>query len=148
MPDAALLRRVAPCGLDCGRCLDNPESPIAFHARELRRELGGAARLAAFFAKGVDPAFAAYADFERLLDRLGRGQCRGCREGTCFFSACRVKDCVKERGVDFCFQCGRFAECDPGLPPGLAERWHANNRRLAEVGLAAYAAWLATQPRY
>lgn len=148
MPDADLLRRIAPCGLDCGRCLDNPESPIAFHARELRRELGGASRLAAFFAEGVDPVFAAYDDFERLLERLGRGGCRGCREGTCFFTACRVKDCVKERGVDFCFECERFDACDPGLPPGLAERWRDNNRRLREEGLARYALWLSGQPRY
>lgn len=147
MTNDALLRRIAPCGLDCGRCLDNPDSPIARHAKELKRELGGFGRRAAFFA-ALDPAFAAYADFERLLDRLDRGGCRGCREGQCLFAECRVKDCVRERGVDFCFACDRFETCDPGLPPGLAERWRAGNRRLGEVGLAAYAAWLDTQSRY
>lgn len=147
MDTEALLRRVAPCGLDCGRCLDNPGSPLAGHARALRRELGGFARRAAYFTE-FDPAFAAYADFERLLERFGHGGCAGCRQGTCLFAACRVKDCVMERGVDFCFACDRFADCDPGLPPGLAERWRANNRRLAEMGLPAYAAWLDNQPRY
>jgi hypothetical protein len=142
-----LLRRIAPCGLDCGRCLDNPDSPIVFHARELRRELGGFGRRATFFA-ALDPSFAVYADFERMLDRLGRGGCRGCRAGACLFADCRVKDCVKEQGVDFCFACERFDACDPGLPPALAERWRANNQRMREGGLLEYARWLDGQPRY
>ena len=32
---AALRERIAPCGLDCGRCLDNPDSPIGRLSREL-----------------------------------------------------------------------------------------------------------------
>lgn len=147
MTNDDLLRRIAPCGLDCGRCLDNPDSPIGRHARALGRELGGFGRRAAFFA-ALDPVFAAYADFERLLDRLGRGGCRGCREGTCLFADCRVKDCVKERGVDYCWQCARFEVCDPGLPPPLAERWREGNRRMREMGLEAYAGWLDAKPRY
>ncbi|KAF5034603.1 hypothetical protein DSECCO2_594390 [anaerobic digester metagenome] len=147
MDASDLLRRIAPCGLDCGRCLDNPESPIAAHARALRGELGDFGRRAAFFAS-MDPAFAAYADFEKLLARLGRGACHGCREGQCLLASCRVKDCVGEHGVDFCCDCTEFAACDPGLPGPLAARWRANNERIREMGLAAYAAWLATQPRY
>jgi bacterioferritin-associated ferredoxin len=147
MEKDALLRRVAPCGLDCGRCLDNPDSPIVFHARELRRQLGGFSRRAGFFAK-LDPAFAAYGDFEEVLARLGRGSCGGCREGACLFADCRVKDCVREQGVAFCHACKRFETCDPGLPPGLSERWRAGNRRLAEMGLEAYVRWLEAQPRY
>jgi len=147
MIENAMLRRIAPCGLDCGRCLDNPDSPIVRHARELRHELGAFGHRAAFFA-ALDPAFAAYADFEKLLDRLGRGGCRGCREGECLFADCRVKDCVKERGVDFCFTCDRFDVCDPGLPKPLADRWRANNQRMRERGLPEYARWLDGQPRY
>lgn len=147
MSRGTLLERIAPCGLDCGRCLDNPESAIGRHARALRVELGGFGRRAGFFA-ALDPAFAAYADFERLLDRLGRGTCTGCRTGTCLFADCRVKDCVREHKVDFCFDCEGFATCDPGLPDALAKRWRANNERLRGLGLAGYAAWLDRQSRY
>jgi len=147
MTREALLRRIAPCGLDCGRCLDNPESPIGRHARALRRELAGFGRRAAFFAD-LDPAFGVYADFERLLERLGSGGCRGCRHGQCLFADCRVKDCITHRNVDFCFECQEFATCDPGLPPALAERWRNANRRMQEKGLASYAEFLAAQPRY
>ncbi len=147
MDASDLLRRIAPCGLDCGRCLDNPESPIAALARALRGELGDFGRRVVFFAS-MDPTFAAYADFEKLLARLGRGACHGCREGQCLLASCRVKDCVGEHDVDFCCDCTEFAACDPGLPGPLAARWRANNERIREMGLAAYAAWLATQPRY
>jgi hypothetical protein len=147
MTQDELLRRIAPCGLDCGRCLDNPDSPIGQQARGLLRELGGFGRRAAFFS-ALDSTFAAYADFERVLERLGRGGCRGCRAGTCLFADCRVKDCVGEHAVAYCFECGEFEACDPGLPPFLTERWRANNRRMGEMGLAAYARWLDAQPRY
>jgi len=147
MQHSELLRRIAPCGLDCGRCLDNPESPIARHAGGLKEELGGFAKRAAMFA-GFDPVFVAYADFERVLDRLAAGSCRGCREGDCLFAACRVKDCVGEHGLDFCCDCPEFDTCDPGLPPTLARRWRENNRRMLTLGLGAYADWLAEQPRY
>ena len=145
--EAALRERIAPCGLDCGRCLDNPDSPIGRLSRELARELGGFGQRAAFFAR-LDPVFDAYADFERVLERLGKGGCSGCRTGKCLLGDCRVKDCVRERGLAFCFACSDFAACDPGLPPGLAERWRDNNRRMAEMGLAAYCAWQAGRPRY
>ena len=147
MDNDAMLERVAPCGLDCGRCLDNPDSPIGRHARALRDELGDFGRRAAFFAE-LDPAFAAYDGFERLLLRLGNGTCRGCRQGACLFAECRVKDCVRERQVDFCFACPAFADCDPGLPPALAARWRANNERMRDGGLEAYVLWLSEQPRY
>lgn len=147
MEQSELLRRIAPCCLDCGRCLDNPDSPIARHARALREELGGFGKRAAFFA-ALDPAFAAYADFEKLLERLGQGGCRGCRQGQCLLATCRVKDCVRRRGVDFCHACPDFATCDPGLPQGLTARWRSNNLRLRDMGLTDYAAWLATKARY
>jgi hypothetical protein len=147
MTETMLRDRIAPCGLDCGRCLDNPDSPIGRLARELARELGGFGKRAAFFAR-LDPAFAAYPEFESLLGRLGRGGCGGCRTGNCLLADCRVKDCVRERGVDFCFQCPDFSACDPGLPPGLAERWRDNNRHMAAIGIKAYVVWLDDQPRY
>lgn len=138
---------VAPCGLDCGRCLDNPGSPISRHARELRRELGGFAAVAERFA-GMDPAFADYAAFEKVLDRFAGAGCSGCRGGQCLLKACRVKHCVKERGVDWCHQCAAFPCEETGLPPMLHERWKNNNERMREVGVAAYLAEQREKPRY
>lgn len=138
---------MAPCGLDCGRCLSNPGSAIARLARELRAELGGFAALAERFA-GMDAAFGAYGGFERLLDRLGGGQCTGCRSGRCLLSSCGVKDCAAARGVRWCFQCPEFPCRRTNLPPALHERWRANNQRMAARGPEAFFAAMRKQPRY
>ena len=53
--EAALQERIAPCGLDCGRCLDNPDSPIGRLSRELARELGMAFKFRKSHNKEVHP---------------------------------------------------------------------------------------------
>ncbi|MBU1003638.1 MAG: DUF3795 domain-containing protein [Proteobacteria bacterium] len=142
-----LVAQVAPCGLDCGRCLDNPASPICGLSRRLKGELGGFAALAGRFA-GMDPVFKEYQAFDRLLERLGKGGCTGCRSGNCLLTSCGVKDCVRERSVDFCHECGEFP-CDRTLLPAvLHERWQRNNERMREVGLEAFLAQTRLKPRY
>ena len=101
-----------------------------------------------FSIVGQDENEGRKAKLRGYIERLGKGGCSGCRTGKCLLGDCRVKDCNRERGVDYCFQCPDFAGCDPGLPAGLAERWRDNNRRMAEMGLAAYCAWQAGRPRY
>lgn len=142
-----MLREVAPCGLDCGRCLDNPDSAISRLAVRLADELGGFAALAERFS-GMDPAFADYPAFDAVLARLGKGGCSGCRDGNCLLSSCTVKDCVKQHGVDFCHECGDFPCGDTGLPPALVERWKKNNQRMRELGLEVYLAEMRMKPRY
>ncbi|BBD08967.1 DUF3795 domain-containing protein [Desulfovibrio ferrophilus] len=144
---AEMVDQVAPCGLDCGRCLDNPDSAICGLSQRLREELGGFSALAERFAK-MDPAFGEYPAFERLLDRLGKGGCTGCRSGNCLLSGCGVKDCVREQGVDFCHECGDFPCNKTMLPPALHERWKQNNERMREMGLEVYLAEARLKPRY
>lgn len=142
-----LRRAVAPCGLDCGRCLSNPDSPICRLSRGLRHELGGFADVAGRFA-GMDPVFAEYGGFAKVLDRFADGGCSGCRGGRCLLSSCGVKDCVLEHRVDWCFQCAEFP-CDrTNLPPMLRDRWQHNNERMREVGPAAYLEEMRKKSRY
>lgn len=144
---AGIVRRVAACGLDCGRCLSHPASPISRLSRELLAELGNFGARAGFFAH-MDPVFNAYAAFEAVAKRFAGADCEGCRSGRCLLGDCSVQRCVKERGVDFCFECGEFP-CDrtgfSGMPHA---RWLTNNRRMREMGLAGYMEWLAGQARY
>jgi len=142
-----LVRVVAPCGLDCGRCLSNPQSPISGLSRDLRGQLGGFAALAGRFA-GMDPVFANYDGFADVLDRLADAGCTGCRSGQCLLSSCKVGACVAERGVDWCFQCAQFPCQDTGLPPLLLNRWKMNNERMRDVGPEAYFAAMRKEPRY
>ncbi len=141
------LARLAPCGLDCGRCLNNPQSPIATLAVRLREELGGFGARAAFFA-ALEPVFEKYQDFETVLDRLASGECSGCRTGKCLLGECRPQSCVKERGVNFCFECSSFPCQESGLEGGLKARWEKNNRMMREMGVEAYLVMTLEKPRY
>ncbi len=143
----ALRRAVAPCGLDCGRCLSNPESPIATLARDLRRELGGFAAMAERFA-GMDPAFAQYPGFAAVLDRLADADCSGCRDGRCLLTSCGVKDCAPAHGVDWCCECPEFPCEKSNLPPMLRQRWRRNTERIRELGPAAWLDAIRKKPRY
>ncbi len=147
MDKEAIARRLAPCGLDCGRCLNHPESPISRLAGELKEELGGFGERAAFFAK-LDPVFAEYAAFEAVLDRFAGAVCSGCRTGKCLLGECVPQKCVKEKGVDFCFQCAEFPCENPGFEGPLKERWLQNNQKMREMGIEAFFALTLSRPRY
>ncbi len=142
-----IMRRIAPCGLDCGKCLSNPESPISDLSRELLAELGGFGAVAERFA-GMEPAFDKYPAFEAVLQHLAGAKCTGCRDGECLLSSCGVKDCVKEHDVDYCFECSEFPCNKTNLPPALHERWKKNNERMKSGGIEAYLEFVKRQPRY
>ncbi|MDQ7831965.1 MAG: DUF3795 domain-containing protein [Desulfovibrionaceae bacterium] len=139
--------RIAACGLDCGRCLSHPQSPISRHARGLLDGLGNFAARAAFFAR-LDPVFEHYAAFEAVAKRFAAADCAGCRSGTCLLGHCAVQTCVKERGVDFCCECAEFPCDHTGFSGMLHARWLANNEKMRELGLAGYMEWVAGQARY
>ncbi len=144
---ATIAARVAACGLDCGRCLSHPASPISRLSRELLAELGNFGARAAFFAH-MDPVFNDYAAFEAVAKRFAGADCGGCRSGRCLLGNCAVRKCVTTRGVDFCFECGEFPCDHTGFPEMLHARWLANNQRMREMGLGAYVEWMAAQARY
>lgn len=138
---------IAPCGLDCRRCLARQGGDIQRLSDELRDRLGNFATYAERFS-GMNPVFTGYPQFAVLLEHLAGAACGGCRTGGCLLSTCRVHPCVKARGVDYCHECPEFPCADHGLPPQLAERWKTNNEKMREMGLAAYAALVMSRPRY
>ncbi len=79
------VQATAPCGLDCFNCPSH-EANITDAARE---------QLAAFFQKDKSEV-----------------ACKGCRNvnGQCLFvnGKCATYDCVKEKGVNYCFECNDF----------------------------------------
>lgn len=148
MDRQALLDTIAPCGLSCGKCLANPQSPISYLSRGLLKELAGFGKMAERFS-GFHPVFRQYQAFEAVLSHLGQGaSCTGCRTGECLFQGCRVKECVRKQGVDYCFQCSAFPCEETGFPSELQKRWQLNNQRMAEIGLENYAGEIESKPRY
>ena len=146
--ESMIRARVAPCGLSCGKCAAYAGGPVHGAARDLAAGLGdNFGAYAARFA-GMNPVFRDYEGFRRLLDFLAAGTCSGCREQGCLFQACKVPGCAAEHEVDYCFECAEFP-CDRhGMPGPLAERWRANNEKMAEIGLEAWFEGCRNRPRY
>lgn len=140
--------RLAPCGLRCDACLARRGGEIETLAASLRQRLGNFSAMWERFS-GMDPAFADYPAFERLLDHLGKGRCGGCRSGECLLEGCPVQPCAAAKNVDFCYRCDGFAACGAlDAMPLLKDRWRKANLRMAEIGPEAY--WLEVRdtPRY
>jgi hypothetical protein len=143
-----LKERLAPCGLDCARCVMKRDGEISRHAAELMAALEG---FSAFAARGaaMNPVFAGYPQFEAMLGFFAGAACGGCRnDNRCGMPGCAAKVCAAERGIDFCGECPEFPCTRNTYPESLAGRWLAMGRRIAEIGAQAYYAEQVTRPRY
>lgn len=140
--------RLAPCGLDCSRCVRKMGGESARLAASLAKALEG---FGSFASRGaaMNPIFAGYPQFEAVLGFLAGADCGGCRtDNRCGIPGCAAKVCAAERGIPFCGECAEFP-CDRNAyPESLASRWRAMGERIAEVGAEAYYAEQAGRPRY
>jgi len=144
---AEVVRRLAPCGLDCSRCLDHEGGEIRRLATRLIDLLGDYERVALLKAD-AEPAFRRYPEFRALLAKIAEGPCGGCRSGRLHSPvACAVRACSGEKGVDFCFQCRDFP-CGTGLSVPLGERWKTRNERMREICVEAFYEEQSARPRY
>jgi C_GCAxxG_C_C family probable redox protein len=140
--------RLAPCGLLCGKCAAFADGPIHRASRELRDQLGPNFAAYAKRFEGMNPVFAGYPAFAELLDFLAQGSCTGCREQGCLFQACKVPDCVRAHGVDYCFECETFPCGEHGMPDRLGGVWRECNEKMRGCGVAKWYRKLKDKPRY
>ena len=142
-----IVSELAPCGLDCSRCVFSANGSIRKNAEELLEELRGFEKMAKFFAT-ENPALAGYDSFIAVLEFLKSGECNGCRNGAGCYDGCEARNCVKTGKVDFCFECGSFP-CDRNkFPPRLAHIWQKNNEAMKATGVEAFYAEQKKKPRY
>jgi len=142
-----ILERLAPCGLNCIKCMAFAEGDIKKNANELKKLLGAFDLYARRFSHFAS-VFENYPSFKKLLDYFAQAGCKGCRKGECLYPNCGVASCYKEKGVDFCFQCEEFPCAQSNFDPNLKERWIKMNRRMKEVGVEAYFEEAKDFPRY
>lgn len=142
-----VLDHLAPCGLDCSRCAAYAGGRVKRLAQELGHALTGYEKVAARMA-GFVPALAHFSGFSEVLDFLKSGSCTGCRAGGSTVPFCAARTCFREKGVDFCSQCGEFPCERNEYPVGLKERWLAYGRRMQEVGVEAFYQEQLGKPRY
>jgi hypothetical protein len=142
-----IAERLAPCGLDCERCVRYAGGRIRKLATELAAALEGFENMAPRVADRL-PALREYDSFAEILALLGQGDCVGCRAGGAQLPFCAARTCFKEQGVDYCFQCGEYPCERNSYPENMVSRWRAYNDRMREVGVETYYRESLTKPRY
>jgi len=140
---------VAPCGLDCSRCISCTEGRSVQLSRELLELLGENFHAYAARLQAINPALAEYPQFRRVLESLAQDRCGGCRSGTrVCLPSCNVMSCTSAKGVEFCFQCDEYPCTNTGLPEPVLKKWRTQNDRMREIGIDGYRRELAETPRY
>lgn len=138
---------LAPCGLNCKKCISFHEGDIKRHSMRLKELLGSFDSYAERFSV-VWPVFKHYQSFKELLNCFSEVECRGCRSGECRYPGCGVMKCHAEKNVDFCFQCGEFPCERSNLDEHLKMRWISMNSRMKEIGVECYYEETEAKPRY
>ena len=138
---------LAPCGLNCTKCMAYIDGEIKLHGQKLKELLGEFDQYAEKFSAFL-PVFKNYPQFKEMLDFLTKGDCTGCRSGACKYPDCGVAKCYQQKGVDFCFQCDEFPCEKSNFDPDLKRRWIQMNRRMKEIGVEAYYDEVKYLPRY
>lgn len=142
-----IIEILAPCGLNCKKCLAFYKGDIQFHSSRLKESLGSFDRYAERFSTFM-PVFKNYPQFKELLEFFTQGECRGCRSGKCVKTGCLVPECTRTKGIDFCFQCNEFPCEKSGLDADLHKRWLSMNQRMQEIGIEQYFKESMELPRY
>jgi hypothetical protein len=136
--------KIAYCGLYCATCPACTQS-IASLATDLRAELRGAKCHKAADGLAKLPTFEAfehYAEFDALLQTLTKMRCpRPCRDGG-GSPQCRIRKCVKGKGLAGCWECDSFTKCallGELEKYGDADRTYLKNlRKIKRHGPAAF----------
>jgi hypothetical protein len=146
----SLSDKFGPCGLLCEKCFAHNMGQIRFHAEMLKTNLGEFDNYAKRFETLLDePVFSKYPDFKELLNLLSSNNCLGCRKQEChLFKGCKVKDCYKNKKVEYCYQCSEFPCEKTGFDDNLKQRWLKINYRIREIGLENYYTEVKDKPRY
>ncbi len=142
--------KIAPCGLNCGKCFAFYNGDIKKHSIGLKESLGNFEIYAKRFSELLnEPLFNRYPDFYSLLSYFVSVKCMGCRNESCkLFSSCKVKECAITKGVDFCFQCNEFPCSETGFDEHLYNRYVEINKKMKEKGIVDYYETIKDLPRY
>ena len=145
-----LNNKFGPCGLLCEKCFAYNNGQIKHHAEQLKTNLGNFDNYAKRFVTLLnEPVFNKYADFKEFLSFLSSNNCKGCRKQECqLFIDCKVKNCYKDKKVDYCYQCEDFPCENTGFDDNLKQRWLKINHKIKEIGLENYYNEIKDIPRY
>lgn len=131
---------ISPCGLSCEKCFANKDGNIQYHAQKLKEYLGNFDIYAERFTNLLnEPIFENYPQFKSMLNHFANAQCDGCRKSECkLFDACKVRDCSKQKNVEYCYVCDEFPCKNTGFDLHLEKRWININETIKKIGLETY----------
>jgi len=147
MTRESILKKLAPCGLDCSRCASFMGGEVSKHGKALLDALQGYKRLVDLMVSRFAP-FAHYDAFERILAFFADAGCAGCRDGGGAFPGCAAKTCAREKRVDFCGECAEFPCGKNSFNESLHRRWIQYGEAIKNDGLEAFYAEQLRRPRY
>jgi hypothetical protein len=142
-----VVERLAPCGIDCERCIMYGRGRVKTLASGLAKALEGFENMAPRVADRLPP-LREYDRFVDILRLFAGAECKGCRAGGPEMPFCSARTCFREQGVDFCFECSEYPCERNAYPQNLVERWRSCNDRMLEVGIEEYYRESLTRPRY
>ncbi|MEN6318914.1 MAG: DUF3795 domain-containing protein [Syntrophaceae bacterium] len=142
-----IVKVLAPCGLNCSKCMAFTHGDIKKNAHELKRLLGAFDNYSQRFSS-FNQVFENYPSFQKLLEYFTQADCKGCRNGDCVYPNCGVIACYRHKGVDFCFQCDEFPCEKTNFDTNLHTRWIKMNSLMKQKGVEAYFEETKDLPRY
>jgi hypothetical protein len=142
-----ILGRLAPCGIDCQRCVMCADGVVQRTASDLSVALEGFDKMAARMAEHAS-GLAGYEKFQQILGLLTEVTCTGCRVGGSSLPFCAARTCFREHGVGYCFQCEDYPCAHNDYPEQFAQHWRAANDRMREVGVEQYYGESLLKARY
>jgi hypothetical protein len=145
-----ILEFLGPCGINCQKCFAFRNGSIKHNSENLRNDLGNFDVYAKRFSILLNsPIFNKYPDFKAMLDYFASTNCQGCRKQEChLFTSCNVRNCHKEKLVNYCFQCNEFPCDHTGFDSHLEQRWININNRMKEIGVENYYDEIKDKARY
>lgn len=142
-----IVERLAPCGIDCERCVMCSQGRVRRLAADLAEALRGFENMAPRVADRI-PGLLEYDRFADILEFFAGASCAGCRAGGAALPFCAARTCFREKGVDFCFQCDEYPCGRNSFPENLHARWREHNDRMREVGVERFYRESLERPRY
>lgn len=105
---------IAYCGLYCGDCFGY-KGTVADLARDLRKELRSYRFDLMADALSEVPIFKEFKDYEKCYNLLGtmvKFRCKRTCKGNGGPPNCKIRNCVRKKKLDGCWQCEEFSTCE------------------------------------
>lgn len=141
------INELAPCGLDCSRCVSYKNGDVVRLSIELKAALTNYEHVAEH-VKHFNPIFNAYPEFMSILDYLTKGTCEGCHFTKQETPGCSIRACHHKHTVHFCCQCPDFPCTPTTYNPSLKETWLKNNQSILQKGIDQFYKEQKSKPRY